>query len=77
MIIGDQRALDGLAGAVVMPDDGGQVITHIEGEDPQRWYAGTASPFTRRWWRRMAEVMPTDPDLFPIPQSLNEVFQED
>jgi L-rhamnose mutarotase len=75
--MGDQRALGGLAGAVVVPDDGDQVITYVEVEHPQRWHAGMARPFMRRWWRRMAEVMPTDPDLFLFFPPLNEVFHQD
>jgi L-rhamnose mutarotase len=46
----------------------------VEVDDPQRWAANSATDVGRRWWRYMAEVMPTNPDLSPLSESLREVF---
>lgn len=54
-----------------------RVITYVEVDDLQRWHAGAISPITRRWWRHMAEVMPTNVDLSPISEPLTEVFHQD
>ncbi|HEY3872253.1 MAG TPA: L-rhamnose mutarotase [Actinocrinis sp.] len=54
-----------------------RVITYVEVEDLRRWQGGAVSPATRRWWRHMAEIMPTNPDLSPISLSCEEVFHQD
>jgi L-rhamnose mutarotase len=54
-----------------------RVLTYVEVEDLRRWNAGATSPATRRWWRYMAEIMPTNPDLSPLSQSLAEIFHQD
>lgn len=54
-----------------------RVITYVEVEDLERWNAGAADAATLRWWRYMAEVMPTNPDLSPIARPLPEVFHQD
>jgi L-rhamnose mutarotase len=54
-----------------------RVFTYVEVEDLRRWHAGAASPATRRWWRYMAEIMPTNEDRSPIARSCEEVFHQD
>ena len=54
-----------------------RVFTYVEVEDLARWNTGATSPATRRWWRYMAEIMPTNPDLSPISQSCEEIFHQD
>ncbi|SEG81947.1 L-rhamnose mutarotase [Actinacidiphila yanglinensis] len=54
-----------------------RVITYVEVEDLGRWHAGAADEATRRWWRHMAEVMPTHPDHSPLAVPLPEVFHQD
>ncbi len=44
----------------------------IENED--RWRAIAQTDVCKRWWRHMADVMPTNPDSSPVSRELREVF---
>ncbi len=50
---------------------------YLEVDDLDRWAAGASTELTRRWWRYMAEIMPTHQDSSPIGDDLIEVFHQD
>jgi L-rhamnose mutarotase len=50
---------------------------YAEIESEERWRAIAATDVCRRWWRHMAEVMPTNPDASPISREAREVFHLD
>jgi len=54
-----------------------QLFAYVEIEDEARWDAIAQTDVCRRWWRYMADIMPTNPDASPISLGLKEVFHLD
>ena len=51
-----------------------QLFGYAEIEDEARWQSIASTEVCRRWWRFMADVMPSNPDHSPVAVNLNEVF---
>ena len=51
-----------------------QLFAYAEVEDEARWRAIAQTEVCRRWWRRMGDVMPSNPDSSPVSRDLREVF---
>jgi L-rhamnose mutarotase len=51
-----------------------QLFAYAEIEDEARWKAIAQTDVCRRWWRHMADVMPSNPDSSPVSRELHEVF---
>jgi len=51
-----------------------QLFGYVEVESEERWAAIAGTEVCRRWWRYMADLMPSHPDHSPISSSLHEVF---
>jgi L-rhamnose mutarotase len=47
---------------------------YVEIESEARWNAVADTEICRRWWRHMADVMPSHPDGRPISDDLRQVF---
>jgi L-rhamnose mutarotase len=43
-------------------------------ESEERWEAIAGTEICRKWWRHMADIMPTNPDSSPRSRELKEVF---
>jgi L-rhamnose mutarotase len=54
-----------------------QLFGYVEIEDEARWAAIARTPECQRWWRFMADLMPSNPDHSPVAQDLREVFHLD
>jgi len=54
-----------------------QLFAYAEIEDDARWQAIAATPECQRWWHRMGDVMPSNPDRSPESVELKEVFHLD
>lgn len=54
-----------------------QMFAYAEIEDPARWEAIAQTDVCQRWWRHMADIMPTHPDHRPLSRPLTEVFHLD
>ena len=54
-----------------------RVFGYVEVEDLARWESGAGSELTLRWWRYMAEIMPSNPDNSPLADNIHEVFHLD
>ncbi|HEX6884365.1 MAG TPA: L-rhamnose mutarotase [Planctomycetota bacterium] len=52
-----------------------QLFACAEVESEERWQALARTEVCRRWWRHMAELMPTNPDASPVAHELREVFR--
>ena len=55
----------------------GRLFGYVEVEDEARWAAIAGTPECRRWWKRMSDIMPTNPDDSPVSLDLREVFHLD
>jgi L-rhamnose mutarotase len=51
-----------------------EVFAYAEIESEERWRAIASTDVCQRWWRHMAEVMPSNPDHSPVARDLREVF---
>lgn len=51
-----------------------QLFGYVEIEDEERWAAIASTEICQRWWKHMADVMPSNPDNSPVSQDLREVF---
>ena len=51
-----------------------EVFAYAEIESEERWRAIASTEVCQRWWRHMAEVMPSNPDHSPVARDLREVF---
>jgi L-rhamnose mutarotase len=51
-----------------------QLFAYAVVEDESRWKAIAQTDVCRRWWRHMADVMPSNPDSSPVSRELREVF---
>lgn len=46
----------------------------VEIESEARWYAVAQTEVCQRWWKHMADVMPSNADNSPVTDELKEVF---
>lgn len=51
-----------------------QLFGYVEIEDEAKWAAIAQTEICQRWWRFMADVMPSNPDHSPVSRELREVF---
>lgn len=51
-----------------------QLFGYAEIEDEARWQAIASTEVCKRWWKHMADVMPSNPDNSPVSSALTEVF---
>lgn len=63
--------------SIFYDDQTQRVLCYLEVADEDRWAVGAESELTRRWWRYMSEVMPTNEDFSPVAHDLAEVFHQD
>jgi len=54
-----------------------RVFGYVEVEDLARWESGATSDVGARWWKYMADLMPTNPDFSPIGTPVVEVFHQE
>ena len=47
---------------------------YVEIEDEARWDAVADTEICKKWWARMTDVMPANPDNSPVSVDLHEVF---
>jgi len=67
--------INGVRNYSIFLDAGTRVLFgYAEVESEERWQAVAASDVCRRWWRYMADIMPTNPDSSPVGSEMREVF---
>lgn len=54
-----------------------QLFGYVEIEDEARWEAIAKTDVCQRWWKHMADVMPSNADNSPVASDLREVFHID
>ncbi len=50
------------------------LFAYAEIDDEEEWAAIAQEPVCRKWWKHMADVMPSNPDNSPVARDLREVF---
>lgn len=51
-----------------------RLFAYAEIESEERWAAIASTLVCQRWWRHMADIMPSNPDGSPVAHPLVEVF---
>jgi L-rhamnose mutarotase len=54
-----------------------QLFAYAEIEDEAQWSAIADADVCKRWWKFMADMMPSNPDNSPVGVDLREVFHMD
>jgi L-rhamnose mutarotase len=60
--------------SIYLDPETGDLFSYVEIEDEARWAAVASTDVCRRWWRRMRDIMPANPDDSPVSRDLREVF---
>ncbi|HEY8960980.1 MAG TPA: L-rhamnose mutarotase [Luteolibacter sp.] len=63
--------------SIFLREETGQLFGYAEIEDEERWNAIASTEICRKWWRHMAEIMPSNADHSPVATPLREVFHLD
>jgi L-rhamnose mutarotase len=63
--------------SIFLDPESSQLFAYAEIEDAAQWEAIAQTEVCRRWWRYMAEIMPSNPDHSPVSKDLREVFHID
>jgi L-rhamnose mutarotase len=51
-----------------------QLFGYVEIEDEARWNDVANTEVCKRWWKFMADLMPSNPDHSPVSKDLKELF---
>ena len=51
-----------------------QLFGYAEIENEDQWNSIAQTPICKKWWKHMADLMPSNPDNSPKSESLHEVF---
>jgi len=63
--------------SIFLDEETRALFGYAEIESEEHWQAIAVTDVCRRWWRYMADVMPTNPDFSPIAHEAREVFHID
>ncbi|MDQ8201072.1 L-rhamnose mutarotase [Pelagicoccus enzymogenes] len=51
-----------------------QLFGYAEIADEDQWNAIASTDICKKWWKHMADIMPSNPDNSPVSSPLKEVF---
>ena len=60
--------------SIFLDENTRQLFGYAEIEDEAQWNAIASTDVCQRWWKHMADVMPSNPDNSPVAANLREVF---
>lgn len=60
--------------SIFLHEETRQLFGYVEIEDEARWAAIARTEVCQRWWKRMGDIMPSNPDHSPVSRELKEVF---
>jgi L-rhamnose mutarotase len=60
--------------SIFLDPDTSDLFAYAEIESEERWAAIAQTDVCQRWWRRMQDIMPANPDGSPVARDLREVF---
>jgi len=63
--------------SIFLDENTRQLFGYAEIEDEAQWNAIASTDVCQRWWKHMADVMPSNPDNSPVAANLREVFHID
>ena len=71
------KAYGVLSYSIFLDAETSQLFAYAEIEDEERWEAVAGTEVCQKWWKHMADIMPTNPDDSPEARDLREVFHID
>jgi L-rhamnose mutarotase len=63
--------------SIYLDPDTNDLFAYAEIESEERWNAIASTDVCQRWWRHMADIMPSNADASPVARDLSEVFHID
>lgn len=63
--------------SVFLDAETNMLFAYAEIEDEAQWAGIAQEPVAQKWWRYMADVMPSNSDSSPVSRDLREVFHLD
>lgn len=63
--------------SIFLDPESRSLFGYVELQSEEQWTAIAGTPECRRWWRYMADVMPSNDDGSPKGRELREVFHLD
>ncbi len=60
--------------SIFLHEETRQLFGYVEIESEARWAEIAKTDVCQRWWKHMADVMPSNPDNSPVSKELKEVF---
>lgn len=63
--------------SIFLHPDTQQLFGYAEIQDEERWSAIANTEVCQKWWKHMADIMPSNPDHSPVSTPLREVFHLD
>ena len=63
--------------SIFLESETSQLFAYVEIEDEARWNAIARTDICQKWWARMRDIMPSNPDNSPVSAALQEVFHLD
>src|SRR5215212_1297074 len=60
--------------SIFLDEHTSELFAYVEFESEERWKQIAQTDICQRWWQRMREIMPSNPDNSPYCQGLREVF---
>jgi L-rhamnose mutarotase len=60
--------------SIFLHEETRQLFGYVEIESEERWAAVAKTDACQRWWKFMADLMPSNPDNSPVSRELKEVF---
>lgn len=60
--------------SIFLHEETRQLFGYVEIESEARWAEIARTEVCQRWWKHMADVMPSNPDHSPVSKELKEVF---
>src|SRR4026209_1116633 len=63
-----------LSYSIFLDESTSELFASVEIEDEAGWNAVAQTEVSRRWWKHMREIMPSNPDNSPVSRELKKVF---
>lgn len=60
--------------SIFLNEQTSQLFGYVEVVDEDQWAAIAQTEICQKWWKHMADIMPSNPDNSPQSTELNEVF---
>jgi L-rhamnose mutarotase len=61
--------------SIFLDPEANTLFAYVEFEDEAQWDSIAKTDVCQRWWKHMADIMPSNPDNSPVSKELKQMFQ--